>query len=1015
MNYKIQNSNWIIYFFIVLFISMSPLNVLASNDTVSVSEVEEITLYANLSEEILSPYLDDFARKYPNIKVHYICLSDYENEIKVLMETGDYGDLLYTPGFVDDTYLLKYFEPLGEYDELSQKYNYVNRSHRLNNTVYSLPSSAYLSGIAYNKNIFCQAGISTLPKSIDEFYEDMEYIKDRTDAIPMCSNYANEWALYYWTELPFLEMTGDASYKGNQFIFEKNPYSEGSTFYQVYSLLYRMVKNGLVEPDLSLDWGTELNMLNTGELGCAVVGSWALKRIKELGNSSDNIGFMPFPNEVNGKQYMTISTDYCYSISKQSKHKEAAKTLLTYLLDESGFALNEERVSILKTDPFPNSYGNMQNIVVETALPYPGNNYFYYSQMAQAFNPNDTSEIKRIITAGAGLSDESFDDIINDWNMRWESARPGNMSNEENNTIDFSEESTILNTSNYEIKFSQTEKNYITSHPILKVGYLENMAPFQYVNYNSGSSSDISYKGISSSICDMLSKTTNCQIEYKLYPNSDELIQALDKGQIDFAAGLKNSIKSDSIKFSTEYISFYDVIISSTNINIENLVQKRQAIIKGEPYKLISPEEKQIVLDSYNDLINCLDTLKADYAFSNYYSAEYYLRSCQSKNLMIIPLSTKSGVCFAFPSNCDSRLISICNKCILSIPNDQLQIMLISSMEIPTEDITFIKIVKAYPIQSIIIILVIILIITIITENYRRTKIKNMHAHALDMKRYETLAQLMDECVFEYDLVHNIIKFDKNFDDVFGFFGNISIEDYFYDSECINQILEICKDAKLKDSTVTEPIILTDKNNNSQYYKMLIYRIQESDITIPIHLIGKVINVQTEIDEKQKIQEEAEKDSLTNVWNRKGFEKKISNCFGTSNNIAVAILDYDNFKSVNDTLGHTGGDEALKILANELLSISSDTVFSGRYGGDEFLICIINTNFNDVKKTLGNFVNSMNKTIFFQGKSYPVSISLGAVWSSTSIDYETMLKRADEVLYSVKENGKNGYQLTDIS
>ena len=82
-----------------------------------------------------------------------------------------------------------------------------------------------------------------------------------------------------------------------------------------------------------------------------------------VGTHGDHIAYMPFPNLVNGQQYMTIMTDYCYAINKNSTNKVAARCYIDYMLDESGYALDHEVISIVKTDPIPESYGDMDHVI----------------------------------------------------------------------------------------------------------------------------------------------------------------------------------------------------------------------------------------------------------------------------------------------------------------------------------------------------------------------------------------------------------------------------------------------------------------------------------------------------------------------------------------------------------------------------------------------------------------------------------------------------------------------------
>jgi|GEM_PF-2177770 len=111
------------------------------------------------------------------------------------------------------------------------------------------------------------------------------------------------------------------------------------------------------------------------------------------------------------------------------------------------------------------------------------NNY----QMRQTLSTNlnildSTDEIKRVIDAAEGKRDETFDEIAEDWNERWESSRTDDMMPEG------SSQKTVLGSAlnqNYDVEFSDTEQEYIDNLKTVKVGYLRNMAPFQY--YERGS------------------------------------------------------------------------------------------------------------------------------------------------------------------------------------------------------------------------------------------------------------------------------------------------------------------------------------------------------------------------------------------------------------------------------------------------------------------------------------------------------------------------------------------------
>lgn len=119
-------------------------------------------------------------------------------------------------------------------------------------------------------------------------------------------------------------MTEDPDYKENGFVNELDPFLEGTTHYEVYKLLYDIVKDGLCEekPEES-DWEQSKAMLNEGKIGCMAIVFWAIKQMQSAGNNPDAIGSMPFPNEVN-RYADRKSADYAQKIYRGEYHVESA-------------------------------------------------------------------------------------------------------------------------------------------------------------------------------------------------------------------------------------------------------------------------------------------------------------------------------------------------------------------------------------------------------------------------------------------------------------------------------------------------------------------------------------------------------------------------------------------------------------------------------------------------------------------------------------------------------------------
>ena len=399
----------------------------SSDSSASADLSGTITVLTNRTDLVDTKFEDykaQFNEKYPNVTVEIEGLKDYESDVAIRMQTTEYGDVLMIPNSVKSGDFATFFEPLGTKSELSEKYEEAYLSAKAKgDDVYGLASCAAANGIVYNKKVFADAGVDTLPTTPDEFLEALQKIKDNTDAIPYYTNYHDSWALTAWEDHAFGSVTGDADYHNNGIVTEESPFSEGKSHYTVYKLLYDIVEKGLCEKDpVTSDWESSKGKLNNGEIGCMVLGSWAISQMQDAGDNAADIGYMAFPSNIDGKQYATAGADYCYAINKNSENKEAARAWIDFMLDESGFALSEGSISIKKGDPLPDTLADFSEVEMVVDNPATDENVDKFDTISNESEVGLYSvetEKQRIVEAALGKSGESFDDIMNDWNDKW--------------------------------------------------------------------------------------------------------------------------------------------------------------------------------------------------------------------------------------------------------------------------------------------------------------------------------------------------------------------------------------------------------------------------------------------------------------------------------------------------------------------------------------------------------------------------------------------------------------------
>ena len=161
---------------------------------------------------------------------------------------------------------------------------------------------------------------------------------------------------------------------------------------------------------------------------------------------------------------------------------------------------------------------------------------------------------------------------------------------------------------------------------------------------------------------------------------------------------------------------------------------------------------------------------------------------------------------------------------------------------------------------------------------------------------------------------------------------------------------------------------------------------------------------------KNKFQILAHTDSLTDIYNRYGFDELAERMItkNPKTHFVAALLDIDDFKFINDIYGHVYGDRALKSLTDSMKAFFPKNTLLGRNGGDEFCILLPNHTYKEAGELLLQFTK-LPKTFSCKGKEYPFFISLGYAEYPTFASSRSQLMRcADTALYEIKLHGKNG-------
>ncbi len=371
-----------------------------------------------------------FNEMYPNITVEVDAISDFAEVALLRLSSGEYADVIAIPA-IDKAEYSAYFYPLDTYENMDAEINFASQTE-YDGYTYGVPYMANAQGVLYNKAVFEEAGITELPTTPDEFIAALQAIKDNTDAIPLYTNYAAGWTMGAWDAYLGCVSNGDDTYINQKFVHTANPFDDngdGTGAYALYKILYDAVANGLIEDDYSTtDWESCKGMLNRGEIGAMVLGSWAYEQMVEADEHGEDVGYMPFPISVDGTQYALAAGDYANAINVNSsdENKTAAMIFLKWLTEESGWCYDEGGYTVDKDGENPEMYAAFDGCTVLSDQPALEGEADLLNQMNSeselSFNAEGNRKVQRIVEAAATGS-ETFDDIMADWTNAWNLAQ----------------------------------------------------------------------------------------------------------------------------------------------------------------------------------------------------------------------------------------------------------------------------------------------------------------------------------------------------------------------------------------------------------------------------------------------------------------------------------------------------------------------------------------------------------------------------------------------------------------
>lgn len=279
---------------------------------------------------------------------------------------------------------------------------------------------------------------------------------------------------------------------------------------------------------------------------------------------------------------------------------------------------------------------------------------------------------------------------------------------------------------------------------------------------------------------------------------------------------------------------------------------------------------------------------------------------------------------------------------------------------------------------------------------------------------------LTDDALFVFDIKNQTIKYSEHFAQRFGierYYENypysMAATSSIMSADGVQKVLDYIANAKLGIANGSNVEFCYFLPNGEPVWFLHHYRIIFDQNGVPDKIIGKLTDISRQKAELDHLKNLAVTDSLTNLLNKEESARRIAKALAESHADelqALFIVDIDNFKGVNDSLGHQFGDEVLREIATQVKGVFRDSDIIGRMGGDEFIILMRNTASLEPAISRAQALSSIfRKTYSGTNREYKISASIGIVLCTTGMDFQQAYAFADHALYSSKRRGKDCY------
>jgi len=571
------------------------------------------------------------------------------------------------------------------------------------------------------------------------------------------------------------------------------------------------------------------------------------------------------------------------------------------------------------------------------------------------------------------------------------------------------------------LSLTDQERQWLKQHPQIKMGIDRDFAPFEWLDAKQ------QYKGMSADYIDILQRILGVEFILIKNKNWQEILDMAKNNELDMLSNANKTPERERyLSFTRPYIFSPVVIISDGKNgfigNLKNLKTKTIALESGyfmqDILRSQFPQINVLATDNELQALKLLRQGKVDAYIGDAIATHYAIQKANFFNLRFSGQTKFHSEHRMAVSLKHPLLHSILQKALDSIPVEQHQHILNK-----WQGVHFNRGIQ----RDVIINYAILIGCLFLLFSYWLYRLKKEIQSRKKSEQALRESELRFRQVFEntdaisvqgYNKQHRVIYWNPASEQLYGYTAQQALGEKLEDLIIPNDIKVMVEqgiDNWIDKGERIPSAEVTLQHQNGSPIHVFSSHVLLSNIDNVPELYCIDIDLTLRKQQEERIQRQAHFDALTDLPNRflvlDRLTQMIIEAKRNESFIAVLFLDLDDFKKVNDTLGHETGDQLLVKAAQRLCDAvrSSDTV--GRLGGDEFIILLSGlSDKSEIEPICENIINQFRRPFKIEARELILTASIGiALYPDDGISTSELLRNADSAMYNSKDNGRNNY------